>query len=62
MSAENFRSCYGTTIDCSEHLTLLVGENDAGKELTDPARIEQTKRRCQSVATELRDEKDRHRQ
>lgn len=31
LSIENFRSCYGTTIDFSEHLTLLVGENDAGK-------------------------------
>ncbi len=28
---ENFRSCYDTTVDFSEHLTLLVGENDAGK-------------------------------
>ncbi|MHB1342527.1 MAG: ATP-dependent nuclease [Coriobacteriia bacterium] len=27
----NFRSCYDTRIEFSEHLTLLVGENDAGK-------------------------------
>ncbi|MEX2652067.1 MAG: AAA family ATPase [Acidimicrobiia bacterium] len=27
----NFRSCYDTTVELSEHLTLLVGENDAGK-------------------------------
>jgi putative ATP-dependent endonuclease of OLD family len=28
---QNYRSCYDTTISLSHHLTLLVGENDAGK-------------------------------
>ena len=28
---KNFRSCYDTGVEFSEHLTLLVGENDAGK-------------------------------
>lgn len=27
----NFRSCYDTTVELHDHLTLLVGENDAGK-------------------------------
>lgn len=28
---KNFRQCYETTVRFSEHVTLLVGENDAGK-------------------------------
>jgi len=28
---KNYRSCYDVNIDFSEHLTLLIGENDAGK-------------------------------
>ncbi|NNN15940.1 MAG: AAA family ATPase [Acidimicrobiaceae bacterium] len=31
LQLENYRSCYSTTVDFSEHLTLLVGENDVGK-------------------------------
>ncbi len=31
LQLDNFRSCYSTTVDLSDHLTLLVGENDAGK-------------------------------
>lgn len=31
LTVENFRSCCSTDVDFSEHLTLLVGENDAGK-------------------------------
>ena len=27
----NYRSCYRTTVRFAEHLTLIVGENDAGK-------------------------------
>ncbi len=37
---QNFRSCYDTTISLSGHLTLLVGENDAGKSnLIDAIRV-----------------------
>jgi putative ATP-dependent endonuclease of OLD family len=28
---KNFRSCYSTNVEFAEHVTLLVGENDAGK-------------------------------
>ena len=28
---QNFRSCYDTTLELADHLTLLVGENDSGK-------------------------------
>jgi putative ATP-dependent endonuclease of OLD family len=31
LDLSNFRSCYDTHVEFSEHLTLLVGENDAGK-------------------------------
>jgi putative ATP-dependent endonuclease of OLD family len=31
LDISNFRSCYATRVDFSEDLTLLVGENDAGK-------------------------------
>lgn len=31
IAVENFRSCRSTVVDLSEHLTLLLGENDAGK-------------------------------
>ena len=31
LELKNFRSCYDTTVDFADHLTLLVGENDAGK-------------------------------
>lgn len=37
---QNFRSCYDTTILLAGHLTLLVGENDAGKSnLIDAIRV-----------------------
>jgi len=37
---QNFRSCYDTTIALADHLTLLVGENDAGKSnLIDAIRV-----------------------
>lgn len=28
---KNYRSCYDTTVEFADHLTLIVGENDAGK-------------------------------
>ena len=31
LSLKNYRSCYDTTVKFAEHVTLLVGENDAGK-------------------------------
>jgi predicted ATP-dependent endonuclease of OLD family len=37
---QNFRSCYDTTVKLSDHLTLLVGENDAGmSNLIDALRV-----------------------
>jgi putative ATP-dependent endonuclease of OLD family len=34
----NFRSCYDTTIQFAEHLTLLVGENDGKSNVVDALR------------------------
>jgi ABC-type uncharacterized transport system ATPase subunit len=31
IDVQNFRSCYDTRVSLADHLTLLVGENDAGK-------------------------------
>jgi putative ATP-dependent endonuclease of the OLD family len=31
LELRNYRSCYRTTVRLAEHLTLVVGENDAGK-------------------------------
>jgi putative ATP-dependent endonuclease of the OLD family len=31
LELRNFRSCYDTTVRFADDLTLLVGENDAGK-------------------------------
>src|ERR1035437_6950110 len=31
LEVSNYRSCYETTVQFSDYLTLLVGENDAGK-------------------------------
>lgn len=31
LDIRNFRSCYSTQVELTPHLTLLVGENDAGK-------------------------------
>ena len=40
MHVQNFRSCYNTTIAFAGYLTLLVGENDAGKSnLIDAIRV-----------------------
>jgi putative ATP-dependent endonuclease of OLD family len=40
LRVQNYRSCYDTTISLAGHLTLLVGENDAGKSnLIDAIRV-----------------------